>query len=67
VKTLKLVVASFVLGIIAMAVPATTALACARSMLTNQLGNGGLYYCTLSGEDATYCYYDCKLHSYAIV
>jgi hypothetical protein len=59
VKTLKLIAASFVLGIVAMAVPATTALVCASRMLTNQLGDGKMYSCYLTGEDENYCYYDC--------
>ena len=59
-KTLKLIVASFVIGIISMAVPAAVlANGCPGRLGTNQLGDGRMYSCYLTGEDANYCYYDC--------
>jgi hypothetical protein len=55
---LKLTLASLAVGAIIMAAP-LTALACARTMLTNQLGDGKMYTCYNTGEDENYCYYDC--------
>lgn len=59
-KTLKLVIASFVIGVVAMAVPAAVlAQDCPARLGTNQLGDGKMYSCYLTGEDENYCYYDC--------
>jgi hypothetical protein len=60
-KTLKLILASFTLSAIVMAVPmvALANAGCPARIGTNQLGDGRMYSCYLSGEDANYCYYDC--------
>ena len=59
-KTLKLSIASFVIAAITMALPSLAlANACASRLGTNQLGDGKMYSCYLTGEDANYCYYDC--------
>ena len=59
-KTLKLVIASFVIGVVVMAVPAAVlAQDCPTRLGTNQLGDGKMYSCYLTGEDENYCYYDC--------
>ncbi|MGB8508086.1 MAG: hypothetical protein WCD76_06765 [Pyrinomonadaceae bacterium] len=59
---LKLMLSSFAIGAILMAAPLTV-LACSRTMLTNQLGDGVLYTCYNTGEDEYYCYYDCYANS----
>ncbi len=59
-KTLKLSIASFVIAAVTMAVPALAmSEACPSRLGTNQLGDGKMYSCYLTGEDADYCYYDC--------
>ena len=61
-KTLKLILASFTLSAIVMAVPMVAlanAGSCPSRIGTNQLGDGKMYSCRLTGEDANYCYYDC--------
>lgn len=57
-KALKSRTILFVLGAIAVTFP-TIAFACSRTLCTNQLGDGRMYTCYLSAEDADYCYYDC--------
>jgi hypothetical protein len=60
VKNLKLSIASFVIAAITMALPALAlAQDCPARLGTNQLGDGRMYSCYLTGEDANYCYYDC--------
>jgi hypothetical protein len=60
VKNLKLSIASFVIAAITMALPALAlAQDCPATLGTNQLGDGKMYSCYLTGEDEYYCYYDC--------
>ena len=43
-----------------MALPALAlAQSCPERLGTNQLGDGKMYSCYLTGEDENYCYYDC--------
>jgi hypothetical protein len=59
-KSLKLMIASLIIGVAALIVPATVlASDCPSRLGTNQLGDGRMYSCYLTGEDENYCYYDC--------
>lgn len=60
-KKLKLMMASLVIGVFTAIVPVTTLAnaGCPSRLGTNQLGDGRMYSCYLTGEDQNYCYYDC--------
>lgn len=60
-KKFKLIIASLVISVAAAAVPMTVLASdgCPSRLGTNQLGDGIMYSCYLTGEDANYCYYDC--------
>lgn len=60
-KKFKIIIASLIIGVFAAIVP-VVALAsdgCPARLGTNQLGDGRMYSCYLTGEDEYYCYYDC--------
>lgn len=59
VKKLRLTLASFFIGAVVMALPAIALASCPERLGTNQLGDGKMYSCYLTGEDENYCYYDC--------
>lgn len=59
-KKFKIMIASLVISVAAAVVPVTVlASDCPSRLGTNQLGDGIMYSCYLTGEDANYCYYDC--------
>jgi hypothetical protein len=56
-RSLKINLAILVTGVAALFAPVVVA--CPQRFATNQLGDGQMYSCYLSGEDENYCYYDC--------
>jgi hypothetical protein len=59
VKNFKLMIASLIIGVFAAIVPVAANSGGPSRLGTNQLGDGRMYSCYLTGEDANYCYYDC--------